>query len=98
MNQLPSDESIAPIIEERKGMSISSLLKLNGCVLLIVILSSFFFTGGWGAILGIILGALLFVIANGFMFFKALWRREYLIAILYLILAAGAALFYSSIG
>ncbi|NVO84467.1 hypothetical protein [Hymenobacter terrestris] len=93
MHPLPPN---SPVVKERKEMTVRGLLTLNGCLLLLGVL---LFSGlrDWGALLGVILLVLLSVLANGFMFFKALLRREYPLALWYFLLAAGAAWAYASI-
>lgn len=47
--------------------------------------------------MGLILSALLVLVANGFMFVKALWNREYKLAIIYFVIAFGAILLFACI-
>ncbi len=65
---------------------------LNVSLMLLIVLSCVIFDSGSGEIVVAMLsyGGLIFASANGFMFLKALWTRDFLLAFLYLILVVSA--------
>ncbi|GAB3870158.1 hypothetical protein GCM10028824_18420 [Hymenobacter segetis] len=75
-------------------MTVRTLVVLNGWLvaltgLLMVCL---------GGLAGLVLTAQLFVYANGFLGFKALWRRAYSLALLYFLVAGIVAALYYALG
>ena len=68
----------------KEEMSTRTPLVLNGWLLLLI--AVLLFIDG----LFIFFAPLIIAVANGFMFFKALWRKEYQLAILYFIITAVA--------
>lgn len=77
-------------------MSSRTPFVLNSLLLLPIIGLLTHFTG-WSTVMGLILSALLVLVANGFMFVKALWNREYKLAIIYFVIAFGAILLFACI-
>ena len=82
-----------------RDMSVRTFFRLNGGFLLVLVFAALYVYANdndseafWGFILGTGLVSVLAVVANGFLFFKALWRREYLLALGYLVVVVGAVM------
>lgn len=90
--QVPADSE-----NMRSEMSTRTPFVLNGWLILVTGLLVICL-GGSGGLYSLLVAAPLFIFANGFMFIKALWQREYQLAILYIVVVAGAAVLCYAIG
>jgi uncharacterized membrane protein len=82
-----------------QAMSVHTFFLLNGGLLLVsgalyLLMDSSAF---WEIVVSFAGVLLLGFVANGFLFFKALWRREYLLAIGYLLVVVGAVVLFSAL-
>ncbi|WP_139255038.1 hypothetical protein [Hymenobacter psychrophilus] len=70
---------------------------LNFLLTVPVIGLSILFDDRWGALLGVMISSLLVIVANTFMCAKAIWKREYVLAIIYFVIAFSVTMFFTSI-
>ena len=51
---------------------------------------------GWGVLMGVLISSLLVIVANVFMFAKALWKHEYKLAFAYFTVAFSSVMLFTS--